>query len=396
MSGGVDKLINIWDYQEGKLSGTLIAHEQNVCKLTVFRGKKTEPFIFGSSSWDGSARCWTEEFSPSSCLILRAEGGGSCWSVAALGRDVFVTGHADRSLRIWRGDKQVQAVHDAHRDVVRDLLPAGPNHFLSVGNDGMIKVWNSNNLIVLQSIEGHPSFIYGMAWNGKDRVATFGEEGMVKLWKWLDGKLEFEDQLRVPMMSAWSAAFLNESVLIIGGSSGSFYIFSCESTATSDFNEMFEAEMRAFDAAASANKTAEIEKNAQDASVLKYPGEIEGKTVLVRRENSSVIEAHQWTGNQWQNLGQVIDPATVPAPDFSFKVELDDTGRSYDLPYTRGENPYTVAKNFLERNDLPLSHLDEVANFIVKNAGVEIKNEEEYSEDEDEDFEAVIVNDFIT
>jgi WD40 repeat protein len=365
-------LINLWDLAGGKLCGTLIGQSQNICKLLVFtKEKKTTPFVFGSCSWDGSARCWAED---SSFIELGVEGTGSCWSLAALGRDSFVTGHADKSLRIWRGDRQVQVIQSAHRDVVRDVLSIDDSCFLTAGNDGAIKVWDSVSGNPLQTIESaHSAFIYGLTWNGRDRVASFGEEGIVKIWKFDNKKLTEEGQILVPMMSAWCACFLNENCLIVGGSTGSFYTFSSDSTDSQVF-EAFEAEMTAFEAAAKSSKSAEIEKNAQDESVLRYPGERVGKIVLVRRGGSAdagvgAIEAHQWDGAEWQNLGQVVDPMAVKSPDFNFKVELDDLGRSYDLQYNWGENPYTVAKNFLERNDLPITHLDEVANFIVKNTG---------------------------
>lgn len=372
-------MINVWDCQSQSLCGTLISHTQNICKLTVFPAeKKTFPFICGSSSWDGSARCWSEELSPASCLILNSEDSGSCWSVAALGRDSFVTAHADKSIRIWRGDRQVQVISSAHADVVRDLLPLEPNCFVSVGNDGALRVWDASSGTVLQTLsQAHSAFIYGLTRDGNDKIATFGEEGIVKIWKWNRALRQLtveNDKLRIPAMSAWCAVFLDAETLVIGGSNGSFYVFSCLEGSVA--LESFEVEMVAYESAAQASKSAEIEKNAQDESVLRYPGERIGKTVLVRRSepnantsSSPVIEAHQWDGAEWQNLGKVIDPMAVASPDFTFKVQLDDTGRSYDLPYNRGENPYTVAKNFLERNDLPISHLDEVANFIVKNSG---------------------------
>lgn len=362
-------MINIWDLAGGKLCGTLIGHSQNICKLIVFpKEKKTSPFVFGSCSWDGSARCWAED---SSCIELKAaEEAGPCWTLAALGRDSFVTGHADKSLRIWRGDRQVQVIQSAHRDVVREVLSIDDSCFLTVGNDGAIKVWDTVSGTALQTIESaHLAFIYGLAWNGKNRIISFGEEGIVKIWKFEDKKLTEEEHLRVPMMSAWCACFLNENSFIVGGSTGAFYTFS-NAAVDAQVDEAFEAEIATFDAAANASKSAEIEKNAQDESVLRYPGERVGKTVLVKRaSNPSIIEAHQWDGAEWQNLGQVVDPMAVKSPDFTFKVELDDTGRSYDLQYNWDENPYTVAKNFLERHDLPITHLDEVANFIVKNAG---------------------------
>ena len=371
ISGGSDKLINVWDCAKGELCGSLIGHSENICKLTVFPvEKKTNPFVFGSASWDGSARCWTEELSPAGSLTLKPTDDSTCWSVAALGRDVFVTAHADRSIRIWRGDKQVQAINSAHSDVVRDLCALEPNCFVSVGNDGTVKVWDASSGKEIQSLRsGHPSFVYGVTWNGSDRIATFGEDGIVKVWKW-DGeerKLAEEETLRVPMMSSWCAVFLNENCLIVGGSTGTLYAFNSGGTVKSVVCDAFEAELAAFDEAAKARKSSEIEKNSQDESALKYPGERIGKTILVKRAGK--IEAHQWDGQEWQNLGQVVDPLSVEAPDFTFKVELDDTGKSYSLPYSWGENPYSVAKNFLERNDLPIGYLDQVANFIVQNAG---------------------------
>lgn len=375
VSGGSDKLINLYDMAEGRLCGTLIGHTDNVCKIQVF--SRGGPFVMGSCSWDGSARCWTEELSPAGCLVLspaREEIKGPCWSLLSLGKEIFVTAHADRNLRVWRGDRLVQSIPSAHRDVIRDLVALDSGCFVSVGNDGALKVWDSANGKALQTLEGaHPAFIYGLVGNGEDLIASFGEEGLIKIWRWeaVEGvkKIREEFCLRVPAMSVWSGCFLDPETLVVGASNGTIYKFSCKLAGSNFDEEAFSADLAAFDAAIHASKSAEIEKNALDSSVLRYPGERVGKVVMVKRAGDGVVEAHQWDGLEWQNLGEVVDPDSVKAPDFNFKVELDDTGRSYNLPFSWGENPYTVAKNFLERNDLPITYLDEVANFIVKSAG---------------------------
>ena len=399
VSGGSDKLINLWDCSVGKLCGTLIAHIQNICKLVTFeRREKTFPYIFGSTSWDGTARCWTEEFSPNSCLILNPNNGddnnknnaGSCWSIAAMGRDIFVTGHADKSIRIWRGDCEVKVILEAHKDVVRDLVPLNNGNdfeFVSVGNDGAIKIWNASSGELIQNIEGaHSAYIYGLT-IFEDRIASYGEGGIVKIWKRLKENTNFtfelENVLKVPMMSVWGVTFINNgNFIIITGSSKSIYIFTntneneSESESVNVNEEIlkaFEIEMEQFNKSTNETKAAEIEKNVQDISVLKTFGSRIGQTVLVRNaKDSKIIEAHQWNGSEWQNMGQVQagDDSIKLSSDFSFKVELDNTGRMYDLNYNTGENPYVVGKDFLERNDLPIFHLDEVANFIVKNAGI--------------------------
>lgn len=39
------------------------------------------------------------------------------------------------------------------------------------------------------------------------------------------------------------------------------------------------------------------------------------------------------------------------------------------LPYNVNENPYAAAQRFLFANELPLSYIDQIADFIEKNTG---------------------------
>ncbi|KAL7713571.1 PUL domain-containing protein [Entamoeba marina] len=49
-----------------------------------------------------------------------------------------------------------------------------------------------------------------------------------------------------------------------------------------------------------------------------------------------------------------------------FDVEVED-GRKLDLEYRIGSNVYTAAFDFIQKNELPQTYLDQVANFIVEN-----------------------------
>lgn len=45
------------------------------------------------------------------------------------------------------------------------------------------------------------------------------------------------------------------------------------------------------------------------------------------------------------------------------------------------ENPYAAAQRFLEKNDLPLSYIDQVVQFIEKNtAGINLGGNEEFAD----------------
>jgi phospholipase A-2-activating protein len=41
------------------------------------------------------------------------------------------------------------------------------------------------------------------------------------------------------------------------------------------------------------------------------------------------------------------------------------------LPYNKTDDPYTVAQAFIHRHDLSQYFLDTIANFIIKNAGLD-------------------------
>lgn len=53
--------------------------------------------------------------------------------------------------------------------------------------------------------------------------------------------------------------------------------------------------------------------------------------------------------------------------DFVFTIDVNEGGPSMKLPYNVTDDPWLVAHNFLEKNDLSPMFLDQVANFIIEN-----------------------------
>lgn len=53
--------------------------------------------------------------------------------------------------------------------------------------------------------------------------------------------------------------------------------------------------------------------------------------------------------------------------DYVFDVDIEDGKPPLKLPYNLSENPYEAATKFLGDNELPISYLDNVANFITQN-----------------------------
>jgi phospholipase A-2-activating protein len=106
-------------------------------------------------------------------------------------------------------------------------------------------------------------------------------------------------------------------------------------------------------------------------------GTKEGQVQMIREDNGS-ITAHQWSVSQqqWVNVGTVVDAVGSTGKkveykgnsyDYVFDVDIEDGKPPLKLPYNLSENPYERATKFLNDNELPLSYLDNVANFITEN-----------------------------
>lgn len=79
---------------------------------------------------------------------------------------------------------------------------------------------------------------------------------------------------------------------------------------------------------------------------------------------------------QWINVGTVVDTVGSSGKkveylgqsyDYVFDVDIEEGKPPLKLPYNLSQNPYEAATKFLGDNELPLSYLDQVANFITTN-----------------------------
>lgn len=106
-------------------------------------------------------------------------------------------------------------------------------------------------------------------------------------------------------------------------------------------------------------------------------GTKDGQNVLIQEQDGS-ISAHQWSqgAQQWINVGTVVDAVGSSgkkidhlgkAYDFVFDVDIEDGKPALKLPYNLSQNPYEAATKFIQDNELPITYLDAVANFITEN-----------------------------
>jgi len=53
--------------------------------------------------------------------------------------------------------------------------------------------------------------------------------------------------------------------------------------------------------------------------------------------------------------------------DYVFDVDIEEGKPPLKLPFNSNQNPYEVAQKFIANNELPITYLDQVANFILSN-----------------------------
>jgi phospholipase A-2-activating protein len=75
----------------------------------------------------------------------------------------------------------------------------------------------------------------------------------------------------------------------------------------------------------------------------------------------TVVESAGSTGKKVEYQGRQYD--------FVFDVDIAEGKPALKLPFNLKDNPFDAARKFLESNELPISYLDEVVNFIKQNTG---------------------------
>lgn len=344
----------------------LIGHQGNVCSLSYKDG------LLVSGSWDCTAKVW--DLSTFTVKFDLVGHSASVWDAQVVDaeQNIFLTCSADRTIRKWQGNREI-ARYSGHNDVIRKLLVLpGGTKFVSASNDCTLKIWNLASGKVLQTLEGHDSFIYDIGLLSTGDIVSTAEDRTVRIWH--DGAVA--QAITLPCISVWSVAVLPNDDIVVGGSDKQIYIFTSseERTATAHALAQFKEQVQA--SSISEQSLDDLKKtDIPGYDRLQQPGKEEGSTIMVKSP-VGVIEAHQWTGGEWVKIGDVVNSAggsngkkehNGVEYDYVFDVDVEDGKPPLKLPYNANENPYAAAERFLAANDLPPSYTEEVVKFINLN-----------------------------
>ncbi|KAG5672211.1 hypothetical protein PVAND_002355 [Polypedilum vanderplanki] len=371
-----DKTICLYNFGIVQPFATLKEHTSTVCSLA----QGLESKILISGSWDQTARIWNNLDIDSSSIELNGH-EAAVWAVCTLKNGKYATGSADKNIFVWntRGEKLV--VLKGHTDCVRALAALDDGSLLSASNDATIRHW-SDTYDCIKEFHGHANYIYSIALNPAlgDLFVTGSEDNTIRLWSVSKGALG--DAIYLPAQSVWAVACADNGDIITGSSDALVRVF------TKDPSRMASEEtISAFETAVATRKL-EQSKELGGIKVNDLPGPesllqvgSEGQTRLVRQPDGKIL-CYQWTKGKWECVGDVMGAAGGTQQtsgkslhegkeyDYVFNVDIEDGKPPIKLPFNVTEDPWMAAQKFIHKNDLPQVYLEQVANFIIKNASL--------------------------
>jgi hypothetical protein len=399
VSGGVDGALVVWATAQDAVRHEA-AHSANVCALASLNDG-TDGIVSGS--WDHSAKLWRWTGARYE-LVRTFQEAATVWAVLSVSDEHLLTASADKAIRLYHPatGALLRTFAGAHADCVRALLAVPGVGFLSAGNDARICLWTLDGTMLKEfSSAAHSAYVYSLAQLDAGRFASSGEDKLVNVWS-IDATEPLQT-LRVPG-SAWSVApyrhkpradFANAAPaselvdLMCASAEGAVHVFTTDAA-------------RAAPPALAANFAAAVEeafappKRGGDIDVSRYPtradglrdkGASDGQNRIVQHEGLAEVWSWSAAADEWQHIGYAEGTADGGGGgggaddskmlngvryDFVFDVDID-AGAPLKLGYNHGQDPYTVAQNFIWQHQIDQEALPTVVSFIVRNTGAVIK-----------------------
>lgn len=374
LSSGQDTLIEArqpTSTAEASADALMVGHSHQVCSLDVC----AEANYFVSGSWDSTAKVW--EIGKWEAAFDLPGHTATVWTVLAYDRETIITGCADRAIRIFDVRGKMLVSWDG-KDIVRALARLPKGHytgaeFASASNDGVIRLWTLKGDLVAE-LFGHEAFIYSLAVLPSGEIVSSGEDRSVRIWR----GAECVQVITLPAISVWSVSVCPNGDIIVGSSDKMARIFSRDPSRTADAESLQELEASLQSSSVPQQQMGEINMTDLPGSdfLQRKAGTKEGQSQIIKEDDGSA-SLYQWSMSQqtWVKIGQVVDSAASSGKkayngkeyDYVFDIDIEDGKPPLKLPYNVTQNPYEAATKFLQDHELPLSYLEETANFIIKN-----------------------------
>uniref|UniRef100_A0A7S3CVC5 PFU domain-containing protein n=1 Tax=Palpitomonas bilix TaxID=652834 RepID=A0A7S3CVC5_9EUKA len=358
-SGGLEGIVFIWNGSTCVMN--LTGHEKNVCALRCCPQRSR---LF-SGSWDGTARVWQRD-----TQISLLSHGAPVWDIAAITPDCVVTACADKALRLYdirAGVDPVKHVENAHADRLRTVEVASNAGLFTGANDGSVAVWSPDLLKVTEQ-RVHKSIVYRARGDGGGSIVLSSEDGTACV---CDQYLSSREYIQ-HASTVWDACAFS-GVLVTAGSDGITRVWSQdEDKQRPELHEAFsrsieKARQEAMEAMKfGGKKVMDLPTKGDLARVLGK----EGETKVVNNEGRA--EAYEFKAGSWELIGEVMpdggdaEQGGQVADDGAFecKVDIEEGKPPLTLRHPKGGDPAATAEDFVARNGLNPSYVQQIIDFI--------------------------------
>jgi WD40 repeat protein len=186
MTGGMNRMIQVWDAKTGRAIGTLGEHAREIRGITFSRDGRT----LASASGDGTIKLWDaarliEKQEPR--FILPGRVPGQCLNIAFSpdGKRLASGGEAN-TVKIWDAwtGRELQALRGHTADVYAVAFSPDDSRWIaSAGEDSTVKIWDGGTGELVRSFRGHEALVGSVAFSidGK-RLFSASRDHTVKVW----------------------------------------------------------------------------------------------------------------------------------------------------------------------------------------------------------------------
>ena len=400
ISGSRDASVAVWDIPSASMTQHLTGHQYQVAAVGV-----TASGAIVSASLDKTIKVW--RYGECSATLQGHE--AAVLSLAVLPdpstQEPIVTGSGDCTIRMWSvTEGTCTGVVKAHSDTVRALAVLPGVGVVSGSHDTTLKVWSLAGECIAEMV-GHTGIVYAVSVSpDASTVVSGAEDNTARVWG-MDGQCV---QVIEHPGCVWATTFLPNGDVVTACADGVARVWSRgeERRAADVVMEVYTAEVAAFKEAAKPKEgtTTTASDGAggggggggdglpegmkmEDAAVLQAPGGREGQIVVVKEGSSGVAYSWDAAKSEWERIGEVVSGPESGGNeigggggggkkwfqgrewDFVFDVAIGDGDVSMKLPMDADENPYTVAERFLDANELPMEHKEQIVQFIIQSTG---------------------------
>ncbi|CAM9388989.1 unnamed protein product [Pylaiella littoralis] len=382
VTGCMDKLVRVYDHL-GKQHRALQGHEGGVISFSWTAGGQLL-----SGSWDGSAKVW--DVASGACLVtLGGHENGVC--VLGLPDGKLVTGSTGRQdsgrvvdfqIRIWSENGQQIKTLKEHSGPVRSLDLAPGFGFLSTSNDGNARLWSLDGTPLATmphpaTREGEPAFVLqGCVLTGDaGESVSVDESGGCIVWR------GSERGQSLPHPSGlWCVCALPNGDFATGCQDHGVRVWTRapERAAPAEVAQAFDQSVLDGQTKAKQGPSAvEIAALPKWEEQHATRGKSEGQVQVFQRAGKAI--AAQWSAasSTWIEVGEVMgasEAGQVDGETFDrvYVIEVEGVGgavRKLQIGYNNGQNPFVAAQKFIDKNELPQSYLNQIADHLTKMAG---------------------------